>query len=267
MIAHTALGNVGVDVAGEGVPLVLLHGFPHDRSLWRPQLAAAPPGVCVVAPDLPGFGESASLADASFDSWADGLAGLLDALQMERAIVGGLSMGGYLAFAFWRRHPARVRALVLADTRPGADSDEARTNRRALQGLARAEGAAAVADRMITGMVGRTTREQRPAVVATVTAMMRRVSIPAITDALDAMMEREDSTPTLETIRVPTLVLCGEEDVLTPVSESRAMHAAIVGSSLALIPSAGHVSNIEAPEVFNGLLYGFTLATIRGTPS
>ena len=267
MIVHTALGDVGVDATGEGAPLVLLHGFPHDRSLWAPQLAAAPPGVRVLAPDLPGFGESASLADASFDAWADGLAGLLDALRMERAIVGGLSMGGYLAFAFWRRHPERVRALVLVDTRPGADSDESRANRRALQGLARAEGAAAVADRMITGMVGRTTRERRPVVVATVNAMMRRVSIPAITDALDAMMEREDSTPTLGTIRVPTLVMCGEEDVLTPVSESRAMHAAIVGSSLALIPGAGHVSNIEAPEVFNGLLYGFTLATIRGTPS
>ena len=123
MISHTALGNVGVDATGEGAPLVLLHGFPHDRSLWAPQLAAAPAGVRVIAPDLPGFGESASLADASFDSWADGLAGLLDALRMERAIVGGLSMGGYLAFA--------------------------------------------VADRMITGMVGRATRETRPAVVAT----------------------------------------------------------------------------------------------------
>lgn len=267
MIVPTAFGGVGLDSAGEGAPLVLLHGFPHDRSLWAPQLAAVPPGVRLIAPDLPGFGESASLADASFDAWADGLAGLFDALRIERAILGGLSMGGYLAFAFWRRHPGRVRALVLADTRPGADSEEARANRRALQSLARAEGTGAVADRMITGMVGRTTRETRPAVIGSLDAMMRRASVPALTDALDAMIERGDSTPTLGTIRVPTLVVCGEEDVLTPVAESRAMHAAITGSSLALIPAAGHVSNLEAPEVFNSLLYGFTLASIRGTPS
>jgi 3-oxoadipate enol-lactonase len=267
MIVRTAFGDVGCDVTGSGEALLLLHGFPHDRTLWAPQLAAAPAGLRVIAPDLPGFGESAPLADASFETWADWVAALLDTLEVGRAVVGGLSMGGYLAFAVWRRHAARVRGLVLADTRPGADTDEARANRRAMQSLARAEGAGAIAEKMLPGMVGKTTRETRPEVVETLRTMMGRAAIPALTDALDAMIEREDSTPTLGTITVPTLVMCGEEDVLTPVADSRAMHAAIPGSRLALIPGAGHASNLEAPAVFNGLLYDFTKATIRGPTS
>lgn len=267
MRVRTPHGEVGYDAAGEGEALVLLHGFPHDRTLWAPQLAAVPAGVRAIAPDLPGFGESAPLATASLDAWADGIVALLDQLRVDRAIIGGLSMGGYLAFALWRRHAARIRGLVLADTRAGADSDEARANRRGMQALARAEGAGAVAERMITGMVGRTTRASRPEVVATLDAMMRRASVPAITDALEAMLSRDDSSATLETIRVPTLVLCGEEDVLTPVAESQRMHTAIPGSTLGILPGAGHASNIEAPEVFNRLLYGFTLATIRDTTS
>lgn len=264
MIVHTRAGDVGYDEAGEGAPVLLLHGFPHDRSLWAPQLAASLPGRRI-APDLPGFGDSTSAAEATFDCWADGIADLLDALAIERAIVGGLSMGGYLAFALWRRHPRRIGALVLADTRAGADSEEGRAKRREMQALARAEGAGAVSERMMAGMVGRTTRAERPEVIRTLDAMMRRASIPAITDALDALMDREDSTPTLATITVPTLIVCGEEDALTPVAESRAMHAAIPGSELGILPRAGHASNLEAPEAFNGLLSRFLAATIRGT--
>lgn len=263
MIVATRAGSVGLDLAGEGAPLVLLHGFPHDRTLWVPQLAAGIPGARVIAPDLPGFGESAVVTPASMDAWADWLAGLFDALAVDRAILGGLSMGGYLAFAFWRRHGARVRALVLADTRAGADDQEGRAKRRAMQMLVDAQGVGPVAERMLPGMVGKTTRETRPEVVATLDAMMRRASARAVHDALDALRERPDSTPTLATIDVPTLVVCGDEDALTPVSESRAMAAAIPGSRLAVIPRAGHASNLEAPEEFTRLLSEFVGATIR----
>jgi 3-oxoadipate enol-lactonase len=267
VIVHTPLGAVGVDEAGTGAPLLLLHGFPLDRTLWAPQLAAPAPGIQYLAPDLPGCGESVACADPSFDAWADWVAGLLDTLRIERAMIGGFSMGGYLAFALWRRHPQRVRALVLADTRAGADDDAGRAKRRAMQGLALAEGPGAIAEQMIPGMVGRTSRETRPKVVGSLEAMMRRASVGGITDCLQAMIDREDSAPTLATITVPTLIICGEEDALTPAAESRAMQAAIPGSRLALVPGAGHASNFEAPEVFNALLSEFLTATIRLTNS
>lgn len=265
MIVHSRAGVVGYDDRGIGPTLLLLHGFPHDRSLWAPQLADPALGVRCIAPDLPGFGESGPTDEANLDCWADWVAAFLDAIKVERAIVGGLSMGGYLAFALWRRHPHRVNALVLADTKAGADSEEARAKRRDMQSLARAEGVGAVAERMITGMVGKTTRAERPAVIATLDAMMRRASEPAISDALDALMDRPDSAPTLGTITVPTLVLCGEEDALTPVAESEVLHAGIAGSTLGIIPRAGHASNLEDPAAFNGLLSRFLSATIRRT--
>lgn len=257
-------GPTVLSVAGEGEPLVLLHGFPHDRTLWAPQLAAPPEGVRMVAPDLPGFGESARIDGPSVDSWADWLAAVLDHLGLHRVMLGGLSMGGYLCFAFWRRYPARVLALVLCDTKAGADDEAGKAKRVEMQRLARERGAGAIAERMIAGMVGKSTREERPAVVATLDAMMRRASPDAIRDALDVLRGRPDSTPTLATITVPTLIVCGEEDALTPVAESRAMHAAIAGSELGIIPRAGHASNLEDPAAFDRLLSAFVSATIRG---
>lgn len=261
---RTAVGTVGFDSSGSGEPLVLLHGFPHDRSLWAPQLAAPIPGVRLFAPDLPGFGQSSRAKVASVEAWADWLAAVLDHLQLDRVMLGGLSMGGYLCFAFWRRHARRVRALVLADTRAGADDAEGKAKRSAMQQLVREQGAGAVAERMLAGMVGKSTREGRPEVVATLDAMMRRAKVPSIVDALTLLRERPDSTPTLATIDVPTLIVCGEEDALTPPKESQAMHAAIRGSRLGLIPRAGHASNLEDPATFNRLLAGFASATIRG---
>jgi 3-oxoadipate enol-lactonase len=263
-IERIAMGApVGLSEAGEGDALVLLHGFPHDRALWAPQLADPPKGVRLLAPDLPGFGESARIEAPSVDTWADWLAALLDHLQLDRVMLGGLSMGGYLCFAFWRRHPQRVSALLLCDTKAGADDDQGKAKRLEMQRLAKEKGAGAIAEKMITGMVGKTTREERPAVVATLDAMMRRASPQAIHDALDVLRLRPDSTPTLATIAVPTLIACGEEDALTPVAESRAMHAAIRGSELGVIPRAGHASNLEDPAAFGRLLKGFVSATIR----
>lgn len=260
MIVTTRVGAVGLDEAGSGVPLLLLHGFPHDRTLWAAQLAAPPVGARVIAVDLPGFGESASAAVPSLDAWADWVVAVLDALALERAVIGGLSMGGYLAFALWRRHPVRVQGLVLADTRAGADSDEARMKRVSMQATVVTSGAGAISEAMLPGMVGKTTRETRPQVVAFLDEMMRRARVGAIHDALDAMRTRPDSVPTLATITVPTLIICGEEDSLTPVKESEATHAAIAGSQLATIPTAGHASCLEHPAAFTALLSGFLQA-------
>lgn len=267
MTVRTRLGTVGCDDTRVGEPVLLLHGYPHDRTLWAPQLAAPAPGFRYIAPDLPGFGETERISPAALDRWSDWAISLLDALGLENAVIGGLSMGGYLALAIARRHPSRVRALVLADTRAGADSDEARGKRRDAQTLVRAEGSGAIARLAIAGMVGKTSRASRPAVVATVDAMMRRASVDAIVDALQLLVDRPDATPSLATIAVPTLILCGEEDVLTPPDDSRAMHAAIAGSRLEIIPEAGHASNMEQPEVFNRLLSDFLGATIRTGPT
>lgn len=267
MIIVTPFGAVGLDEAGAGEPVLWLHGYPHDRSLWGPQLADPVPGFRFIAVDLPGFGDSDRVAPPSLDAWADWVVALLDALDIPRAVIGGLSMGGYLAFALWRRHPQRVRALILADTRAGADTEDGKVKRRAMQELARTEGAGAIAERMIEGMVGRTTRAVAPDAVTTLDLMMRRASTDAIVDALQALIDRPDSTPTLATISVPTLILCGDEDVLTPVAESRAMLRAIDGSRLDVIPEAGHLSNFERPALFNRLLSDFLRATIRTGPT
>lgn len=260
MIGESARGRFGYDIAGTGVPVVLLHGFPHDRQLWEAQLAAAPAGARLIAIDLPGFGDSEQAALPALDAWADWIIAALDTLGVQRAVFCGLSMGGYLCFALWRRHPSRVMGLVLADTKAGADSAEAQDKRVAMQATVLADGVAAIADAMMPGMIGKTTRETRPRTVAFVDAMLRRASVGAVHAALDAMRTRPDSSATLSTLTVPTLIICGDEDALTPVKESEAMRAAIPGAELAIIPGAGHVSNVEHPAAFNAVLFGFIQA-------
>lgn len=267
MIVQSRLGTVGLSESGGGVPVILLHGYPHDRTLWAPQLAAPADGFWYIAPDLPSFGESDRTASASLDAWADWTIALLDTLAVERAVIGGLSMGGYLALAIWRRHPSRVRGLVLADTRAGADTEEAKAKRLEAQTLVRKEGSGAIAERSITGMIGKSTRENEPETVAALDGMIRRASVSAIVDALQVLMDRPDATASLASITVPTLVLCGEEDTLTPVKDSLALHAAIAESRLELIPAAGHVSNFEQPDTFNRLLSEFLRATIPTGPN
>lgn len=246
--------------SGHGFPLIMLHGFPHNRSLWADQLFGLSDRCRVIAPDLRGFGESPAREPWSMESYADDVDLLMERLKLEKAMIGGLSMGGYVAFEFLRRHRDRVHSLVLADTKPGADNDETKAKRRALQELARTKGATAVADAQITGMVGAKTRETHPEIVQRVHAMMASASVAGIVAALEAMMNRHDSTPMLPEIDLPVLIVVGEEDALTPVKESRAMHAAIPGSLLVVIPEAGHVSNVEHPVQFNSAMRNFLAA-------
>jgi pimeloyl-ACP methyl ester carboxylesterase len=189
--------------------------------------------------------------------YADDVIAMLDALQIERAVIAGLSMGGYVAFEIWRRHRERVRALILADTRAGADSDEAKAKRRAMIALARAKGSGAVADSQIGGMVGTTTRERHPDIADAIHRMMSVAPVEGVVGALEALIERPDSTPTLATIDVPTLIIVGEEDTLTPPQEARALHALIAGSRLEILDGAGHVSNVERPAAFNHVMSEF----------
>jgi pimeloyl-ACP methyl ester carboxylesterase len=243
--------------AGRGFPLILLHGFPHNRSLWAGQLFGLSDRCRVIAPDLRGFGESPGAAPWSMECFADDVAELMDRLSIDRAVLGGLSMGGYVAFEFLHRYPDKVHSLILADTRSGADNDETRSKRRDLQAVARTGGAVAVADAQISGMIGKTTRETRQDIVQRMHAMMSSASVEGIVGALEAMMNRRDATPMLPEIEQPVLIVVGEEDALTPVKESRSMHSAIPGSMLEIIPKAGHVSNVEQPIEFNSAMRNF----------
>ena len=243
--------GIAYDDVGTGIPVVFVHGFPHNRTLWAPQLGGLMDRARCIAPDLRGFGESEIRGPYSMDQYADDVIAMLDALQVERAVIAGLSMGGYIAFAIWRRHRERVRALILADTRPGADTEEAKATRREMIALARARGSGAVADGQIGKMVGATTRARQPDIADAIHRMLTVAPVEGVVGALEAMIARPDSTPLLAGIDVPTLIIVGDEDVLTPPSEARAMHDRIPGSHLEILDHAGHVSNVERPAAFN----------------
>ena len=242
---------------GRGLPVVLLHAFPLNRMMWEPQIAALFGECRCIVPDLRGFGDSPKSGPYSMDVFGDDVVALLDALQIEQAVVAGLSMGGYVAFNILRRYRHRVRALVLADTRAGADTPEGLRKRDELIAIAKAQGAAAVADKQVTGLIGKSTREKQPELVDRVRGVMASESVEGIVGALEAMKARPDSTPLLSSIDVPTLVVVGDEDVVTPPKEARAMHEQIRGSRLEVIPGAGHLSNLERPAAFNAALSDF----------
>ena len=266
MIARTDGAEVFYDDVGHGAPLVFLHAFPLDRTMWAGQTSALAGEHRCLSIDLRGFGESAATPPFSMDRYADDVAAVLDAARVDRATVIGLSLGGYVALAVWRRHQGRVRSLVLADTRARADSPDARDRRKELIELARTDGAEAVAERQSAGLLGKTTRERRPDIVSTVRGIMARARVDGIVGALEAMLARPDSTRTLATITVPTLVLAGEEDAVTPAKEARAMHHAIAGSRLEILPGAGHLSNVERPASFNAVLNEFLLTAESAGP-
>ena len=262
LVDNTEIAYDDVGTVKTGYPLVLLHGFPLNRTMWEPQVSAFAAESRCIAIDARGFGESTPNPPFRMDRYADDVVGVLDALGIERAVVGGVSFGGYVAFAIWRRHPDRIRALVLADTHPGADTPEQVARRRELIEVTRAQGSTAIANVLIAGMMGKTTRERQPDTYDAVHRMMAQTKPEAIVGALEAMIERPDSTSLLRTITVPTLIVVGDEDVITPPKMARAMHAGIQGSRLEILADAGHLANLERPAAFNAVLSEF-LASLR----
>ena len=246
---------------GGRLPLLLIHGFPLDHTLWDPQIAAFASQRRVVAPDLAGFGISSAAGHESLDAHADDLAALLDHLGIARAVVAGLSMGGYIAFALWRRHPARVGGFVLACTRAASDTEAGRAGRYQMATAIEQRGVGVLADAMLPKLVA---PGAAPDVVATVLAMMRRQPAAGCITALKAMAARPDSTPTLATITVPTLVVAGDLDAIIPATEAEAMAEAIPGAHWVLVPGAGHLANLEEPGAFNAAVRGFLEAVDAG---
>ena len=251
---------MGIDDDGGGLAVVFLHGFPHDRALWTQQRRALGPRVRCIAPDLRGFGESPLSGPVTMDQYADDVAALLDVLHIDRAVICGLSMGGYVAMAMWRRHAARISGLILCDTKGTADTPEGQAKRDEMIALAESEGASAVAERQLPGMVGKATRERQPEVTELMRAMMSRQSVPGVVGALRALRGRPDSMATLATVSVPTLVLVGEDDVLTPPADARAMMAVLPPAArarLEIVSGAGHVSCVERPAAVTLVLADF----------
>jgi pimeloyl-ACP methyl ester carboxylesterase len=242
--------------AGEGLPVVLLHAFPVSSAMWlaqREELA----GVCrIITPDLRGFGGSKLPADLdqrppSVDDMAADVAALLDARGIERAVIGGLSMGGYVTMSFLRRHPDRVQAVILADTKGTADPEPARANRLRIADTALAESSPrVVVDEVVPNLLGRTTVADRPRLVAQVRQLAAQADPAAIAWAQRAMAARPDSFQTLAATQAPALVIVGEEDTLTSVEDARAMVDVMADARLITIPEAGHLSAMEQPEAF-----------------
>ena len=244
--------------AGMGRPVVLIHGYPFNRSLWNEQVAALSSSYRVIAPDLRGFGESdSSEGPATMNRMAEDVASLMDHLEISRAVIAGLSMGGYVALAFYKQFPSRVRALVLADTRAQADTEEAKQTRAQQAEKALSEGMAGIADAMLPKLLTPETVSKRPEIVKRVRDMMLKTKSEGAASALLGMAEREDQTPLLSNIASPTLILVGAEDAITPVADSEKMHNAIAGSRLVVLENAGHVSNLERTEEFDKNLMDF----------
>ena len=226
--------------------------------MWEGQLALADSGWRVIAPQLRGFdGGAGDPPAASVDDYAGDVIDLLDALHLKLVVVGGLSMGGYVAFALLRLAARYVQGLVLADTRSQADTPEGVAGRARLLQVVQDKGPAAVADEMIPKLLGATTQQTREAVVEQVRSLVMASSSDAIAGAIRALMTRPDSTPLLASIHVPTLIIVGEEDTVTPPAASEELHRAIGGSELVRIAGAGHLSNLEQPESFNASLATF----------
>ena len=256
--------TLAYDHYGSGeLAVLLLHAFPLNRRQWQRQgeALARIGGIHVIAPDLRGFGESSvSPGPATMDEMAADIFGLLDALSLERVVLGGLSMGGYVAFACLRRFPVRVQGLILADTRAGADSPEQRAAREVTARFAEEHGSVALLERDAPRLFSHDTVSNRPEIVEQARHIAALNSGAGVASAARGMALRGDSTDLLTSITCPTLIIVGEQDTLTPVAEARSLFERIPDAELALITGAGHLSNLEQPDAFTDAIAGFLSA-------
>jgi len=240
--------NLAVEVRGDGPAILFVHGYPFDRTIWRDQIDALE-GYRRIAPDLRGMGESdAPDLGYGMTTYASDLAALLDTLGVDDVVLCGLSMGGYVIFEFLRQWRSRVRALILIDTRAEADGTEARRARDVAAATARESGAEAVAEAMLPKMVSAATLQRDPTTVERIRRIMAATPVAGMVGALSSMRDRHDSTGLLPTLAgLPTLVIVGEEDTVTPPDGARRMAAAIPGARLVVVPAAAHVPPVEQP--------------------
>jgi pimeloyl-ACP methyl ester carboxylesterase len=240
--------------AGAGVPLVLLHGFPLDRRLFAPQLAAPPPGVRLIVPDLPGFGRSAPVGAFTMEAFAERVFALLDTLGLPAAVVGGVSMGGYVAMTMTRLDPGRVRALVLIDTQSSADDEAGRARREATATELERDGVEPLVRTMVPRLLA---RGADPALPALLGQVMREQPVATLAATSRGLGQRTDAKDILSRYANPCLVLVGEHDAITPLERARQLHGLVGGSTLEIVAGAGHLANLERPAQVNDALARF----------
>ena len=261
MMQEIRVGDVrlAVDDRGRGQPLLLVHGYPLDHAMWAGQIEALAASYRVIAPDLRGFGRStASDGTLPMRRFADDLAGLLDALHVDEPIVYcGLSMGGYIALAFWQAYAARLRGLILCDTRAVADTPETAAGRLETAERVLREGPGFVADAMLPRLFTPATTERRPEAVESIRRTILGTDPRGIAAAARGMAQRPDMTARLAEIACPTLVLVGQHDVISPPAEMQAIAQAIPNSTFVQIADAGHMAPLEQPEAVNRAMREF----------
>ena len=258
MKAHINRINLAYTDQGQGNALVFIHAFPLSSVMWEPQVQEFSKHYRVIALDLRGHGESeAPLWHFTLDDYAEDIRALLTHMGITQATFIGLSMGGYTLFALFRKFPELVKAMVLADTRAQADSEEAKAGRLAMAQIAYREGPSAIAEMMIPKLLAPATIEHRNDLVEQIRSIILKNQASGIIVDLMAMAQRQDSTSLLSKISCPTLVIVGEHDVATPPAESQYMADRISNVQLVIIPNAGHASNLEKPEAFNQALDSF----------
>ncbi len=255
--------SIGYDEYGSGIPLVLLHGHPFNRSMWQDQRETLQSICRVITPDLRGYGETTVVpGKTTMEDFAGDLAALLDALEIDRIILGGLSMGGQIVFEFYRQYPTRVLALLLADTQPQVDTEEIRAKRYANAQRIVEQGMQEFVEELLPGLLAKETRASQPDMVEKVRRMILHTPSEGAAAALRGRAERRDYTPVLRDITVPTLIVVGSEDEFTPISDAELMHQEIAGSQLAILEEVGHMPNMERPDEFNAVLKQFLLPIV-----
>ncbi len=248
-----------VNTRGNGIPLLLIHGYPLNNRIWEAQIDDLDEIAHTIAFDLRGHGDSdGTQGPYSMDMHAADCRDVLDALGVDQpAILCGLSMGGYIAFSFFRNYPERVAGLILAATRAGADTPEGKASRDKAIELAKKDGPGSVAETMLAKMLSPRSYNRRQELVQQVWEIMGSTSLDGIIGDLEGMKDRPSSVPTLGQIDRPTLILHGSDDQLIPSTEAIAMRAAIQGSILRVLLDAGHLLNMEQPELFNRAIRTF----------
>lgn len=250
---------------GTGLPIVFLHAFPLNRTMWAQQEDALSLQFRVITIDLRGHGESdAPLWRYTLEQSADDVNALLEQLSIQQAVFVGLSMGGYILFAFYRKYADRVKGLILADTKAQPDTAEGKDERFQMAQIAYKQGASAIADLMIPKLLSPQTIQAKLDLVQHVRAMVKGNQISGIFGNLMAMAERPDSIPLLKQITCPTQIIVGELDQATPPSDSRLMAGQIPNARLTIIPNAAHLANMEQPEAFNHIVAAFATELSKG---
>jgi 3-oxoadipate enol-lactonase len=244
---------------GKGLPLVLIHGFPLCRKMWRPQAEAlAKAGCRVITPDLRGFGESVLISgEASMELYADDVVALMDHLGIDKAVVGGMSMGGYVLLNLLERYPDRVAAPIFIVTKAGGDDEAGKARRTALAEASREQGSLPVADAFRSILFAPATLKENPELVDEVFGWMKATAPQGTAAGLIAMRERKDSVPLLATVSQPALVIGADQDQAIPVENSRIIAEGLPDAELCILHGGGHMVNLEQPTGFNEVILEF----------